>query len=66
MSEFQSAEEQKSPEVIDLNSKGQLPTFRDGETMVNESGAILMYLGSQYPEKPLIPSDLVEKAKVGH
>lgn len=56
--------EHKSPEVMALNPRGQLPTFKDGESLVNESGAILMYLESQYPEKPLLPADPVQKAKV--
>ena len=47
-----------------LNPRGQLPTFKDGDVVLNESGAIVMYLENQYPEKPLLPSTPVEKAKV--
>ena len=47
-----------------LNPRGQLPTFKDGDAVLNESGAIVMYLENQYPEKPLLPSDPVDKAKV--
>ena len=54
----------KSPEVMALNPRGQIPTFKDGDAIVNESGAICMYLETQYPEKPLLPKDPTAKAKV--
>ena len=58
------AEEHKSEEVLAINPRGQLPAFKDGDAVVNESAAILLYLESQYPEKPLVPSDAATKARV--
>ena len=57
-------EEHKCDEVKALNPRVQLPTFKDGDAIVNESCGILMYLESQYPEKPLLPSDPATKARV--
>lgn len=57
--------EHKTEEVLALNPRGQVPTFKDGDAVVNESPAIVIYLEGKYPEKSLLPSDPVEKAKVG-
>jgi len=54
----------KSEEVLALNPRGQFPTFKDGDAVVNESGAICLYLETQYPDKPLLPKDAASKAKV--
>jgi len=56
--------EHKSEEVLALNPRGQFPTFKDGDAVVNESGAICLYLETQYPDKPLLPKDAASKAKV--
>ena len=50
--------------MLALNPRGELPVFQDGDVVVNESGAALIYLENQYPEKPLIPSDPATKARV--
>ena len=59
-----SLEEHKSDEVLALNPRGELPVFKDGDAVVNESGATLIFLESQYPEKPMLPTDVVAKARV--
>ncbi|XP_076083023.1 glutathione S-transferase A-like [Mytilus galloprovincialis] len=56
----------KGPEVTALNPRGQVPTFKDGETVICESNAICFWLESMYSKQgtELIPSDPKEKAKV--
>ncbi|XP_041360809.1 glutathione S-transferase A-like [Gigantopelta aegis] len=58
--------EHKSEEILALNPRGQLPTFKDGNIVVNESNAIIEYLESAYPNNgaKLLPDDKAERAKV--
>eukprot|EP00270_Netrium_digitus_P021740 TRINITY_DN94_c0_g1_i2.p1 TRINITY_DN94_c0_g1~~TRINITY_DN94_c0_g1_i2.p1 ORF type:complete len:220 (+),score=31.17 TRINITY_DN94_c0_g1_i2:55-714(+) len=61
-----SNQEHRSEEILALNPRGQVPTFVDGENIVNESGAACLYLEDAYPTSGtrLLPSDIKEKAKV--
>jgi|SRR5450432_154914 len=43
----------KKPEYLALNPRGQVPTLRDGATIVYESIAIMAYLERKVPEVPL-------------
>lgn len=56
----------KGPEVMALNPRGQVPTFKDGDNVINESTSICLWLESMYPDtgKQLIPSEPKAKAKV--
>ncbi|XP_041812067.1 glutathione S-transferase A-like [Chelmon rostratus] len=56
--------EHKSKEVMDLNPRGQLPTFKHGDTVVNESLAACFYLESQFKSQgnKLIPDCPAEQA----
>ncbi|KAM9737192.1 LOW QUALITY PROTEIN: glutathione S-transferase rho [Menidia menidia] len=56
--------EHKSREVLDMNPRGQLPTFKHGDTVVNESYAACFYLESQFPAQgtKLIPDSAGEQA----
>lgn len=45
----------KTHEVLCLNPRGQVPTFRDGTVVVNESLAIIQYLEDAYPQPALMP-----------
>lgn len=56
--------EHKSEEILALNPRGQVPTFKDGDAVVNESLAILLYLEDAYPEKSLMPKDKKHRALV--
>ncbi|XP_045165868.1 glutathione S-transferase A-like [Mercenaria mercenaria] len=59
--------EHKQSDVLELNPRGQLPTFKDGDVVVNESGAICMYLEEKYGDDStyrLLPTDVNERAKV--
>lgn len=56
------AGELKSEEVLALNPRGQAPTFKDGDIIVNESMAAMQYLEETYPEVPLLPNGKAERA----
>lgn len=45
----------KTPEVLELNPRGQVPVLKDGDTVVSESLATLQYLEEAYPEPSLVP-----------
>jgi glutathione S-transferase len=54
----------KTPEFLALNPRGLVPTLVDGETVIYESLAILMYLEDKYPHSPLLPADPAGRARV--
>ncbi|KAK0144788.1 Glutathione S-transferase A [Merluccius polli] len=58
------AGEHKSPEVLEINPRGQLPAFKHGDNVLNESMAACLYLENRYPSKGtrLIPQTAVEQA----
>ena len=41
-----------------MNPRGQVPVLKDGDRVVCESLASLMYLEAAYPDKPMLPADL--------
>lgn len=56
----------KSEEIMKLNPRGQVPTFKHGDIVVNESFAICHYLENQFKKQgtQLIPDDAVKQALV--
>lgn len=48
-----SKREHKSPQVLAINPRGQVPAFKDGDVVVNESLAAIQYLDQTYPDPPL-------------
>ncbi|XP_072226755.1 glutathione S-transferase A-like [Leuresthes tenuis] len=56
--------EHKSQEVLDINPRGQLPSFKHGDTIVNESYAACFYLESQFKSQgtKLVPDPPAEQA----
>jgi len=56
--------EHKSQEVLDMNPRGQLPAFKHGNNILNESYAACMYLESQFKSQgnQLIPDNAAEQA----
>lgn len=58
--------EHKSEPVTKINPRGQVPTFHDGDTVVNESGAICDYLEYKYSKEGncLLPEDAAVRGKV--
>ncbi len=48
--------EQKSPEFLKINPMGKIPVLTDGDTIVTEGPAILVYLADKYPKAVLAPA----------
>ncbi|GMN20270.1 hypothetical protein TIFTF001_045310 [Ficus carica] len=55
-------EEQRSSEFLKLNPLSYVPVLVDGDVVLADSLAILLYLDEKYPQHPLLPSDLRRKA----
>jgi glutathione S-transferase len=48
-----SQQEHKSPQMLRMNPRGRVPVLKDGDFVVFESLACLLYLDRKYPEAPL-------------
>jgi glutathione S-transferase len=53
----------KSPEVLAINPKGQVPVLIDEGVALYDSTIILEYLEDRYPEPALYPRDVRERAR---
>jgi len=56
--------EQKTGPFLKMNPFGQVPVLKDGETVVWDSQAILVYLARQYAEPSWLPLDAVGMSRV--
>jgi glutathione S-transferase len=56
--------ELRRPEFLVVNPAGKLPVLVDGDLILTESIAIVLYLAEKYPEKGLLPSGLKARAEV--
>ncbi|XP_078607005.1 glutathione S-transferase A-like [Branchiostoma floridae x Branchiostoma japonicum] len=58
--------ENKSDEVLKINPRGQAPTFKHGDVIVNESIAICLYLENTFKSQgtKLVPDDPGQQALV--
>ncbi len=54
----------KSEELLTLNPYAKVPVLVDGDTVIYESAVINEYLDEKYPEAPLMPKDLAQRAQV--
>jgi glutathione S-transferase len=55
----------KQPDFLALNPFGQVPVLEDGDLVLADSNAILVYLASRYdPDRRWLPLDPVEAAQV--
>jgi glutathione S-transferase len=48
-----SKQEHKSPQMLRMNPRGRVPVLKDGDYVVFESLACLLYLDRKYPDYPL-------------
>ncbi|WP_321927349.1 glutathione S-transferase family protein [Paraburkholderia guartelaensis] len=55
--------EHKRPEYLRINPAGKVPVLIDGDRVIPESAAIVLYLADKYPEKALLPTNLDERAQ---
>jgi glutathione S-transferase len=58
------AGENRRPEFLKINPAGKIPVLVDGEMVLTESVAIVLYLAEKYPDKGLLPAGLNERAQV--
>jgi len=56
--------EQKSPAFLVMNPFGQVPLLKDGNTIIRDSQAILVYLARAYGADNWFPVDAVKAAEV--
>jgi glutathione S-transferase len=51
---------QSDPAYLALNPLGVVPTLVDGDVVITESAAILLYLADRYPDANLLPPERAE------
>ena len=56
--------EQLKPDYLKLNPNGVVPTLVDDGMPIVESSVICEYLDEKYPQNPLVPADIVERARM--
>ncbi|KAL1221116.1 Glutathione S-transferase Z1 [Cardamine amara subsp. amara] len=54
--------DQFNPDFKTINPMGSVPVLVDGDFVISDSFAIIMYLDDKYPEPPLLPCDLHKRA----
>lgn len=55
---------QKAPEFLHLNTLGQVPAWQDGDVVIRDSQAILVYLARRYGGDNWLPGDAEGLARV--
>ncbi|MBL8296830.1 MAG: glutathione S-transferase [Rhodanobacteraceae bacterium] len=56
--------EHKQPAFLTLNRFGQVPVLEDGDDVIADSNAILVYLARKYGNEQWLPSDPLQAAQV--
>lgn len=56
--------EHAQPQYLKVNPAGKLPALVDGDFVLTESVAIVLYLAKKYPDKRLLPTDLKQRAEL--
>jgi glutathione S-transferase len=57
------AGEHKRPDFLRLNPAGKVPVLVDGDMVIPESAAIVLYLADKYRDQGLLPADLKDRAQ---
>jgi glutathione S-transferase len=50
-------------EVYKISGQRQVPVLKDGDTVIADSTEIALYLDRKYPEKPILPTDPVQRGQ---
>jgi glutathione S-transferase len=58
------AGEHRRPEFLKINPAGKIPVLVDGDRVLTESVAIVLYLAEKYSDKGFLPAGLNERAQV--
>lgn len=56
--------ENRAEPYLSMHPYGRVPTLVDGDFVLPESTPILEYLEAKFPERPLVPADLQDRALV--
>ncbi|KAK4254521.1 hypothetical protein QN277_009895 [Acacia crassicarpa] len=54
-------EQHSDPDFLKLNPVGFVPVLVDGDLVISDSFAIIMYLEDKFTQRPLLPSDLQKR-----
>ena len=54
----------RSPGFLKLNPNGKIPVLVDGDLVLNESVAIVLYLADKYADRGLLPRDVAGRGEV--
>src|ERR687896_860964 len=58
------AGEHQRPEFLKINPAGKIPVLIDGDLVLTESVASVLYLAEKYSNKGLLPANLDQRAQV--
>lgn len=55
--------EQRAPEYLAINPRGQVPVLVDGDEVITQIPAIVLYLDAKFPETGLLPASGVARTR---